>query len=458
MSAAVNATPSQTPVPRAKSRFIFGNLPDYKSDMLNFEKTLARERGDVVSYEMAFRHIHLISHPDDVHKVLVSEADKFIKAPIYRALLSRFLGNGLLTSDGDFWKRQRKLAQPAFHFKRIQTYAETMVNYTDTMLNGWQDGQTYDINRAMMHLTLNIVVKSLFNTEIGGQADRIAHALTEVLEATTDGLNSVFQLMPAWVPIPRNLRNKRGVRQLDMVIHEIIEGRRGSEQDTGDLLSMLMLAEDEDGSRMTDKQLRDEVVTLVLAGHETTANALTWALYLLSQHPDVEAKLHAELETVLDGRTPTMADMKQLEYTSMVVKETMRMYPPIPSFARQATVPVTLGGYDLPKEAIIVISPHVLHADPRWWDAPDQFRPERFSKENEKLQHKYSYLPFGGGPRVCIGNSFAEMEAVLLLARMAQQYTLRLDPPDQTVIPEPTLTLRPLTPLTMKVQRNTRES
>lgn len=274
-----------------------------------------------------------------------------------------------------------------------------------------------------------------------------------MLEATTDGLQSPLQMLPEWVPLPRNIRNKRGVRQLDAIINGIISQRRASNEDTGDLLSMLLMAQDEDGSQMTDKQLRDEVVTLVLAGHETTANALTWTLYLLSQHPDVEAKLHAEIDTVLGGRRATMADMRQLRYTHMVIKESMRLYPPIPSIGRQATEPVTLGGYELPAGAIILISPYILHHDPRWWSEPEAFQPERFAKENEDALHKYAYLPFGGGPRVCIGNSFAEMEAVLALATMVQHYRLRLDPADQPVIPEPTLTLRPRHRLTMRLER-----
>lgn len=439
-------------IPRAKRHPIFGNIFDYRADSLGFETTLARTYGDLVSFGMISREIHLVSHPDDVHKVLVGEADKFTKAPIYRILLTRFLGNGLLTSEGDFWRRQRRLAQPAFHTKRIQSYADTMVSYTDAMLREWQAGAPLDINAEMMRVTLSIVVKTLFNTDIGAEADRIASALNDILEATGAGISSVWNMAPEWVPLPRNFKNKRGVRKLDAVIGQLIAARRASNEDYGDLMSMLMLSEDEDGNRMDDKQLRDEVVTLVLAGHETTANALTWAWYVLSQHPEVEAKLHAELDAVLGGRTPSLADLRQLEYTSMVMKETMRIYPPVPSFGRQAKEDVTLGGYAVPAGTIIAISPYVLHRDPRWWDEPLAFRPERFSKDNEKLHQKYAYLPFGGGPRVCIGNSFAEMEAVLILARIAQRYRLRLDPASQAVAPQATLTLRPKTHFTMRAE------
>ncbi len=235
----------------------------------------------------------------------------------------------------------------------------------------------------------------------------------------------------------------------------IIDARRRSQEDRGDLLSMMLLAEDEDGHHMTDKQLRDEVVTLVLAGHETTANGLTWAWYLLSQNPAIEAKLHDEVDRVLGGRLPTLDDLRQLEYTDMVFKEAVRLYPPIPTFGRQSLVPVTLGGYTLPAGAVILISPHIVHRDSRWWDDPETFKPERFAKDNEQLIAKYAYLPFGGGPRICIGNSFAQMEAVLLLATMARQYRLRLNPVDQEVVPQPTLTLRPRHHLMMRVDKRT---
>jgi cytochrome P450 len=330
-----------------------------------------------------------------------------------------------------------------------------MVNYTQAMLDTWAEGQVRDVNSDMMRLTLNIVVKSLFNTEIGEEAVRIGEALTTVLEATNDGIQSVFQMLPAWVPIPRNIRNRRGVKQLDELIMRIIDARRGSTDDQGDLLSMLLLAQDEAGHHMTDKQLRDEVVTLVLAGHETTANGLTWAWYLLSQNPAIEAKLHEEVDRVLGGRLPTLEDLRQLEYTDLIFKEAIRLYPPIPSYARQALVPVTLGGYTLPAGSIILISPHVFHMDGRWWNDPEAFKPERFAKENEQSIAKYAYLPFGGGPRICIGNSFAQMESVLLLATIAQQYRLQLDPADQVVVPQPTLTLRPRHHLMMRLDKRT---
>ena len=437
--------------PSPKSNFFLGNLPEYRADSLGYEKYLAKTYGDVVHVRWVNRHAYLISHPDDVRQVLVDEASKFNKAPIYRSLLSYFLGNGLLTSDGNFWQRQRKLAQPAFHHKRIQSYAQIMVDYTVRLLDEWQPGQVRDINRDMMRLTLSVVAKTLFNADIEKDANQIGDALTVLLEVTADRIQSPIQVIPEWIPTPSNRKRKQAVRTLDKIVMGIINERRASAEDQGDLLSMLMMATDEDGQGMTDRQLRDEAVTLVLAGHETTANALAWTWYLLSQHPEAESRLHAELAQVLGERLPTTDDLRHLVYTDMVIKESMRLYPPIPSIAREAKEDLMIGGYPVPKGMIITISPHVIHRDPRWYADPDTFRPERFSKENEKLLPKYAYLPFSNGPRVCIGNTFATMEAILILATIAQRYRLSLVP-GQSVIPQATLTLRPKHNLQMALE------
>jgi len=428
--------------PTPKGTLILGHLSEYRKDSLGYEKYLASNYGDVVHIRWVNRHAYLISHPDDVRQVLVDDAGKFNKAPIYKDLLSYFLGNGLLTSDGSFWRRQRKLAQPAFHHKRIQAYAQVMLDHTARLLSEWKPGEVRDINRDMMRLTLSIVAKTLFNADIEKESNRVGDALTVLLEVTNDRIQSPIQVIPEWIPTASNRKRKEAVRALDEIVMGIINERRASAEDQGDLLSMLMMATDEDGHGMTDRQLRDEAVTLVLAGHETTANALAWTWYLLSEHPEVESKLHAELTRVLGDRLPTPEDLRQLEYADMVIKESMRLYPPIPSIARLANEDMVIGGYEVPKGMIITISPHVIHRDPRWYDEPDSFRPERFSKENEKLVPKYAYLPFSNGPRVCIGNSFASMEATLILATIAQQYRLRLTP-GQQAIPQATLTLRP---------------
>jgi cytochrome P450 len=436
--------------PTPPGHFLLGHVQGYRADTLGYERHLARTYGDVVHVRFVNRQAYLMSGPEDVKQVLVDQADKFYKAPAYRQVLSRFLGNGLLTSDGDFWRRQRKLSQPAFHHKRIQTYAEIMINDTVRMLDRWQVGEVRNINQDMMRLTLSIVSKALFSADVDGAAHKVGEALTMLLQVSDEAMQSLLMSYPDWIPTARNRRFKLAVDMLDEVIMGIINDRRRSNEDNGDLLSMLLVAQDEDGTRMTDRQLRDEAVTIVLAGHETTANALTWAWYLLSQHPEVEAKLHEELDTVLGGRLPTLEDLRQLPYTEKVIKETMRLYPPIPTIARQAIEDVQIGEYRVPKGMIVLIAPHVIHRDPRWFADPEVFMPERWTSDMEKSLPKFAYLPFAGGPRICIGNSFAQMEANLLLATIAQRYDLQLEP-GQHVEPEAVLTLRPAENIHMRL-------
>lgn len=433
--------PAKRP-PSPPGHWLLGHLPEYQQNPLTYEYRLARDYGDVVAIRWVNRHAYFLNHPDHVRQVLVDDAAKFYKAPIYRELLSYFLGNGLLTSDGEFWRRQRKLAQPAFHHKRIQAYGEVMAAYAERQLREWRPGETRAIDQDMMRLTLSIVAKTLFDADIERSANQVGAALTVLLEVTNARIQSPIQWFPAWLPTPANRQRRAAVRALDAIVMGLIDERRAAGDDRGDLLSMLMQARDDAGHGMTDQQLRDEAVTLVLAGHETTANALTWTWYLLAQHPAVEAKLHAELDTVLAGRRPTADDLRRLTYTDMVVKEAMRLYPPIPSFARQAVDDLEIGGYPVPRGLIISISPYALHRDARWYPEPDKFVPERFAEENAKRLPKYAYLPFSSGPRVCIGNTFAAMEAVLLLATIAQRYRLRLAP-GHPVVPQATLTLRP---------------
>lgn len=428
---------------------ILGNLPAYRSDPLNFGRRVAAEYGDVVRLRILNRKLFLVAHPEHIHQILVTDAAKFNKSPVYRIFLGRALGEGLLTSEGAKWRRQRKLAQPAFHHGRIASYAETMVAYAESTAESWRAKETLTVNEEMARLTLQIVAQTLFSTDIRAQADRIGDALTELLEAVTEAtMQPVF--LPAWVPTANNRRIRAGVKELDSIIYPLIRARRQGSEDTGDLLSMLLLAKDERGQGMSDKELRDEAVTIVLAGHETTANALTWAWYELAQHPEVEAKLHTELAEVLGDERPTLAHVKRLPYTESIVKETMRLYPPIPEFGRQATEDVQLGEHLISKGSIIIVPVYAVHHDSRWFDKPDVFRPERFERADKTLP-KLAYLPFGGGPRVCIGNAFALLEATLLLATLAQRFRLSLAS-QQTVTPEATLTLRPKEGLKMNLQ------
>ena len=424
-----------------------------QADMLAVLNAGFRDHGDLWMLDIGGKRNFLIKKPDHIYEITVRQADKFHKPQDYTDPLrglARFLGNGLLTSDGAFWRKQRKLVAPAMHTQRITKYADTMVFYTVQMLEGWAGKQELDVDDAMMRATLQIVAKTLFNADVSQDAGRVSNAMAVLQEMNGNNI-TLESLLPTWIPTPRRRREALAVRDLDEIIYGIIRERRKSSEDTGDLLSMLLLSLDEDGQGMSDKEVRDEAVTMFLAGHETTANALNWTWVLLAQNPEVEARLHEELDRVLAGRVPSLADLRQLPYTEMVIKESMRLYPPAHGFGRVAIEDVEVDGYVIPKGSDVNIVTYAVHRDSRWWDDPEAFRPERFSPENEANIRKYSYIPFGAGPRVCIGNSFAQMEAHLMLATIAQRYQLRLAP-GQVVQPNPLITLRPKGGLHMRLE------
>ncbi len=412
---------------------ILGSANQFRDDEPNFLLESVKKYGDLVYFRLANMHTYLVGHPDLVREVLVTQGDKFEKARLDKQILGKFLGNGLLTSDGDFHKRQRRLAQPAFHSKRIQNYAEVMVDYANKIMAGWKDGAVVDITEEMMHLTMLIVSKTLFDADAitgsGDTAVAIANAMHDLQAVSNRDYQRGFSL-PSWVPTADNRLRNKAAAQFNQVMDQIIVGRRqtavnGQVEDTGDLLSMLMLSVDEEGEFMNDRQLRDEVATLFAAGHETTSNALSWTWFLLAQHPDVEAALHEELDRVLAGRQPTLADLPNLPYSLQIIKEAMRLYPPAWILnGRTALTDVAIGGYTIPKGSTVFVSPYVMHRLPQYFDEPDAFKPERFTPEIEKSLPKFAYMPFGGGTRVCIGNAFAMMEAQLLLATIAQTYRL----------------------------------
>lgn len=444
--------------PGPKGKPILGNLPDFWKDNLGFLLRLAREYGDIVHYHLLTERVYQLNHPDYIQEVLVNQADKFNKAPLDKQIFSQSLGNGLISSDGEFHRAQRKLMQPAFHSRRIETYAQIMTDFTTRLLAGWRESHTLDVHEAMTHLTMLIVSKALYDADVASSADGIAEAI-HVLNKVGEDQYQQGYVVPGWIPIPQNRKIKRAVQKLDSVMMPIIEQRRASGEDKGDLLSMLLLAQDEDtGGRMTDQQVRDEAVSLFVAGHETTSNLLSWVWYALSQHPEIEAKLHTELDAVLDGRTPALRDLSLLPYTDMVIKETLRLYPPAWILnGRTPTEDVEIGGYTIPRGSLVFLSPYVMHRDPRNFAEPEQFRPERWADGLEKRIPRYAYFPFGGGPRVCIGNQFALMEARLVLATIARRYRLTLEP-NQQVIPDPLITLRPRYGIRMRVVERARQS
>lgn len=412
---------------------------------------LARH-GDIVGIRVVnFRNI-FVNHPDLIEEVLVGHPRRYFKGRVLRANRHVF-GEGLLTSEGDFWLRQRRLVQPAFHRARIAAYAGTMVEYAQRLMESWRSGEERDVHQEMMKLTLQIVAKTLFNADVTRDARDVGKSLELLLELGADFRRTLF--VPHWIPTFTNLRIKREIAFIESILYRIISERRASGRDTGDLLSMLLHAQDEDGSRMTDKQLRDETITLFLAGHETTASSLSWTWWLLAQNPAVEAKLHAELDEVLGGRVPSMDDLAGLPYTANVITESMRLYPPAWGLARIAVEDHELGGYSVRKGMGVAMAQWVVHRDTRWYDEPEQFRPERWEGDFAKRIPRFAYFPFGGGPRQCIGNSFALMEATLILATIAQKYRLRLVP-NHPVVPLASITLRPR--YGVRVVLETRES
>jgi cytochrome P450 len=412
-----------------------------KFDPLAFSLQISDEYGGFVRNKFGFIEIYQIADPELAHAVLVERANEFHKGAIMKRAFGPFVGNGLLTSEGDFWKRQRRLAQPAFHHRRIISYADTMVQHADAMLNTWRDGASLDIDREMMKVTLGIVNKTLFNADVSAVASRVGELMTDVLDAANENLNAIVAL-PASVPTPRRLRQKRKIAELDAIIQGFVDERRRTQEDTGDLLSMLLQAQDDDGSGMTDRQLRDEVMTLFLAGHETTANALTFALYLLAENPQAKATLQQEVDSALQGRLPGLNDLNAMPFTEQVIKETLRLYPAAPAVARSPYHDLQLGGYTVRKDATMQVSMWAMHRSSRYWQQPSAFMPERFSPENEKAIPRYAYLPFGAGPRVCIGNQFAMMEARLLLAAIVSRFDFAMAP-GAVVEVEQLMTLRP---------------
>ena len=430
---------------------MFGSVFEPKGDSIRYLTKCAREYGDIVFFRFLGVPACFVNRPDYIESVLVTQNNNFVKSKDYRAM-RRVLGNGLLLSEGEFWRRQRKLIQPAFHQGRIAAYSEIMVGYTERMLASWSDGQTLDIHEAMMRLTLGIVAKTLFDADVSREAEDVDAALS-VLMGKFLRQAGLALLLPAWVPLPTSQLLKRAVSRLDKVIYGIIEQRRASGQLSGDLLSVFLQVQDDEGIGMTDRQLHDEIMTLFLAGHETTANVLSWTWFLLGQNPEVEEKLIEELGRVLGGRVPTPADLPQLVYTDTVLRESMRLYPPVWVIGRRALAPFRLGEYELPADTNVLISQLIIHKDARYFPEPERFNPDRWSASDPRgvALPRFAYFPFGGGPRVCIGAGFGMMEAVLLLATIAQQFRIQIVP-GQTVKMQPTVTLRPRNgiPVTLK--------
>ncbi len=427
--------------PGPKGHFLVGVLPEYSRNPLGFFSHCAKTYGDIV-YLGGWIPSYLLNHPDLIEQMLVSQQHNLIKSRLGN-ITKPLLGNGLLMSEGDFWKQQRHLIQPAFHRDRIADYARVMVDYTQQMLTTWQDGEIRDIHHDMMQLTLAIVAVTFFGSDVEADIDVIDQTVKVTLtHFDKSSTNLLWFLLPNSIPTPDNLRFRKAVKQLDAVVYRLIQQRRTSTKETGDLLSMLLHLQAEDGTQMSDRQLRDEVMTFILAGHETTALVLSWTWYLLAKHPEVEAKLLTELQTVLTGRVPTLTDLPQLPYTEWIILESMRLYPPVWAIPRTVAQDCEIAGYRVKAGNGLVASQWIVHRDPRWFSNPETFNPDRWANDFAKRLPSGAYFPFGGGSRICIGKAFAMMEARLLLATIAQAYQITLIQ-EEPIEPWASLTLRP---------------
>jgi len=439
--------------PGPRGYALLGSLLDIRRDRLRFLMDVTREFGDVVRFRMGPKTFHLINQPDGIKHVLQDNYRNYHKG-IGLAQAEPLLGKGLLTSEGEFWLNQRRLMQPAFHPQRIMEFAPAITDATGSMLERWQTcakhEQPLDISLEMMGVTLDILGRTLLGTDIYSEADAVGDAFALALKQAIRHMVAIFNL-PESVPTPRNLRFRKALGTLDKVVYGMIDERRREEKGNGDLISTLLAHDDGTGKSVSDKQLRDEVMTILLAGHETTAMALTWTWYLLSLNPTVEHQLQRELSEVLGGCEPTFEALPNLKYAKMVFEEAIRLYPPVWLIPRTAVKDDEIGGYYIPAGSGVLVSPYSMHRNPEFWENPEVFDPERFSVEGWTNRPYYAYFPFGGGPRSCIGSSFGITEALLIIAMVAQRYRLRLVP-GHPVKPEPLLTLRPRQGVLMTLQ------
>lgn len=416
------------------------NLARFVTDQLDLLRDLSSRYGDTVRMKVLGTPWFLISHPDDIEKIMVEHARIMVRDE-YVDVLKRVLGLGLLTNDGEPWKRQRRLMAQAFTPKRIREYGTAMARVSEEGVEPWRDGDVINVHQEMSRVTMEIVADVLFGASLSRADVERVRASMEIINEFMANSPEAVVMLPGWVPTPRNVRLNRAVKTIDALLYRIIERRRAGDEVRDDLLGTLLAAQDEGGVGMSDQQLRDEAITLFLAGHETTALAMAHTLYLLALHPEIERRVHAEIDAVIGARRPTAEDVKALEYTGRVLKESMRIYPPAWTTGREAAEELELSGHHIPKGSQILMSQWVVHYDRRWFPNPMAFDPDRWLPERAKGLPKYAYFPFGGGPRVCIGNHFAMMEATLLLAVILQRYQLELLPGQHLEL-KPSVTLR----------------
>lgn len=441
--------------PNPKGKPIIGNLLEFRQDIIGTMKQGFEAHGDIVRYQLGPQTIHVISHPDLAQAVLVERRSEFIKLDPKRGL-GLVLGNGLVTSlENESWLSQRRMMQPMFHKQRLATMGDKMVAAGERLLATWDAGQkvgtTTDISTEMMRVTLDIITQTMFSMDVLGEAGTVGHAIGVGSHFASRQVQNPFA-PPLWIPTPGNQTFHRAKAQFDTIITKIIQTRQQEGGTHGDLLEMLLEARDEDtGEGMNPQQLKDEVATIFAAGHETTANTLSWLWFVLSQHPNIRERLELELDTVLEGRTPTVNDLPNLRYTRQLFNEVLRFYPVVPFTVRRVVVTTTLGGYTLPAGSLVFISFANIHRHPDFWDNPDTFNPDGWMPDEMKRRHRLAFIPFGAGPRMCIGNNMALMEGELLTAMIAQRYRLHLDTPI-AIQKDVAITMRPRGGLPMRIE------
>jgi len=431
---------SDTFPPGPRSWSPLANVGAYKRGFLDLLMSMRAEYGDFCRFRIVNREIFLVNDPEVIRRMLVTDARKFIKSRGLQVMGRRLLGRGLLTNEGEDHRRQRRLIQPAFTKQRIAGYADDMVACAVRSRDSWRNGAVIDMDAEMMETALAVAGRTMFGAEVESEAKEISDAMTEAM-GVFEMLADPFITITEKLPLPRNKRVAQARKRIDDTVYRMIEQRRKEDRDRGDFLGILLNAREE-GTGMTDQQVRDEAITLFLAGHETTANAMTWTWYLLTQHPEVQEKLHEEAVSVLGDREATADDFPNLEYTRRVFAESMRLYPPAHSFGRQNLEDYPVGDHVIPEGSTIIISPYVVHRHPAHWNEPDMFDPGRWAPEEVEKRAKTAYIPFGGGPRVCIGEPFAWMEGVLIIATIAKRWRFGLQPGHNVEL-QPLVTLRP---------------
>jgi cytochrome P450 len=435
-----------------KGHLFSGSSREMKDDPLGFLSQCRDQYGDIVPFRMGVFPILFVNDPELIHEILVTQAHNFSKDVALKNN-REFFGYGLLSSEGDYWKQQRKLSSPSFSPKKLESYSQIMVEHTNYMLSNWRHGNIYDIQHEMMQLTLSIATKTLFDLEIEKEVEELETALTDAQKHLANRMNSVLLLLfPEWVPFPTNVALLTAIRKIDKVIYRLIKERRSNAQGRNDLLSTFLSVEDEDGTKMTDRQIRDEVFTLFFAGHETTALTLTWTLYLLCKHPHIEEQLVSEIQQVLHGRKPTIADYGQLSFVEKTIKESMRIRPPVWAIGRECINNCQIGNYEIQKNTAVIISQWTMHHDKRYYKDPECFDPNRWTNEMIAQLPKFAYFPFGGGPRTCIGNGFAMIESVLALTTILQEFHLEFAN-DNSIELNPAVTLRPKNKIVLKAYK-----